>query len=540
MDIKLCEKKEKSEFEIIIAISPEEFESAIVKAFIKNRKSVFVPGFRKGKAPRKIIEGMYGASVFHPDALDIIVPEALDFAVENSGLKTVGYPEVTDIDIKEDKSGVDVTLKAAVYPEVSIGEYKGLKAVKLSPEVPDRDIDLEIDAIRTRNARIEKAERPAAIGDTTIIDFEGIVDGEKFEGGQATGYELELGSNAFIPGFEDGIVGMEIGQQRSIELVFPDDYTPQLSGKPVVFNVKLCEISEKILPELDDEFVKDVSEFDTLDEYKADIRSRLEAAKQADVETAFENSLMEQLADIIEAEVPDALVEEQMDISMNKFAHQVQSYGMEPAQYLQMMNVSEEVFRESMREKSEKEVRITLALEKIAELEEIEVTDEDVDNELKEAAEKFGMELEKLTESVSKEKVRQDIKTRRAAKLVIDSAISEPPPANTGDESEKAESSSEKKTATKAKKPAAKTSDETGEEKPKPAAKAKKTSADSSEKPAASTKKASVDSPEKPAAKAKKANEDKSDKPAAKPKKAAADKSEKPAATKKAKEDDKE
>ena len=469
MNIKTCEKKEKNEYQIIVEITPEEFETAINDAFKKNRKSISVPGFRRGKAPRKIVESMYGASVFHPDALDMIAPDVLDFAHSEADLKTVGHPNITDVDIRDDK-GVEVTIMTAIYPEVKLGEYKGLSAVKNDAQVAEEAIDAEIESVRSRNARFDKAERPAVHGDITIIDFDGYVDGEQFEGGKAEGYELELGSKAFIPGFEDQVVGMSPGEERDIELVFPKEYTPELAEKPVVFKVKLHEIKDKILPELDDEFAKDVSEFDTLEEYRADIRDRLAKVRQSDVDASFESALLEQVIEKMEVEVPDAMIEEQMDASMSNFAQQIRAYGMEPAQYLQMMGATPEAFRETMRESSEKQIKVMLALEAIAEAEAIEAAAEEIEKEYAEAAERYNMEIEKLKESVPAERLAADIKSKHAMKLVVDNAVALDPPAPdkedadianavvkaVSDSDEKPEKKEKAKAEAKPKKPAAK------------------------------------------------------------------------------------
>ena len=448
MNLKAVDKKEKNQVEIIIEVDSEEFESAVGKAFIKNKGRIAVPGFRKGKASRKIIERMYGASVFHPDALDLLLPDVLDYARKESGQKIVGFPQVTDVDIKEDSGGADITVTVSVYPEVKIGEYKGIKAPKPDAEVPESSVDEEISSVRIRNARIEKVDRPAMNGDVTVIDYEGFIEGVPFEGGKGGGYELELGSKTFISGFEEKVVGMAIGEERDIDLVFPDEYTEELAGKAVVFKVKLHEVKEKILPELDDEFAKDVSEFDTLVDYKNYIREKLRKARQEEVDAAFENSLMNVVIETVEADIPEVMIEEQMDYAASNFARQVSAYGMEPAQYLQMMGMTPESFRESIRKSSEKQVMTTLALEKIAEIEGIVPNAEDIEQEYNEAAERYGIELDKLKESVDESRVILDIKTRRAAKIVAEHAIPEKP----------AESSEEKpvKAAAKPKKPAAK------------------------------------------------------------------------------------
>ena len=427
MNIISTEKKEKSIVQLIVEVSGEEFDSAINDAFKKNKNSISVPGFRKGKAPRKIIERMYGATVFHSDALDIIMPAVLSFVASESERRLIGYPDVSDFDVKEGGGGVDITINLAEYPEVKLGEYKGLSAVKAPVEVPDSTIDSEIAGIRLRNARFEIADRPAINGDVAVIDYEGFVDGETFEGGSNDNYELELGSNSFIPGFEEKLQGMKVDEERDIDLVFPDNYTEELAGKAVIFKVRLKELREKILPDLDDEFAKDVSEFDTMEEYREDIRKKFLNARQEDADAQFENALMGKVIEAMEAEIPDVMVEEQLENAMNNFAQQISTYGIDPASYLQMTNTTPEDFRESMRASSENQVKMMLALEKIAELEGIAVSEEEIENEYKEAAERYGVEVEKLKESLGEEAITRDIKFRRAAKIVTDSAIAEEP-----------------------------------------------------------------------------------------------------------------
>ena len=427
MNYTSCEKKEKSTVEIVIAVDAEELNTAVDGAFRKNRNSISVPGFRRGKAPRKIIEKMYGASIFHGDAVEILAPQVISFAMKESEVKIVSFPQVKDVDFKDGAEGADFTILAAVYPEVTLGEYKGLSAVKPAAEVADSEIDSELAGMQLRNARIEKTERPAINGDTAVIDYEGFVDGEAFEGGKGENYELVLGSNSFIPGFEEKIHGMQTGEERDLDLVFPEQYAEKLAGKPVVFKVKLNELREKILPDLDDEFAKDVSEFDTLDEYKASIREKLLTAKEAEANARFENALMEKLILSFEADIPDAMIEDQLDNAMNNFSSQITAYGMEPSAYLKMMNTTPAAFRENMRGQSENQVKTSLALYKIAELEGIEVSEEDIENEYQDAAEKYGMEVEDLKDRMTSDDVSMDIKLRRAAKIVTDNAIAEEP-----------------------------------------------------------------------------------------------------------------
>ena len=444
MILKSTEKKDNNEVEVIVEVEPAELEAAVDKAFHKNKSRIAVPGFRKGKAPRRMIEKMYGPEIFLSDALDDILPEVLRFAVKENELELVGYPKVSDVDLKDENKGVVFTLIAALYPEVTLGKYKGLSAPKPPVEVKDSEIENEIEAVRKRNARIEKADRAAQNGDITLIDFEGFVNDVAFEGGKGENYELELGSGQFIPGFEDKVIGMEVGEERDIDLVFPEKYKEDLAGKPVVFKVKLNEVKEKSLPDLDDEFAKDVSEFDTLDEYKADIKEKLLKTRQDDVNETFESILIEQVSETLKADIPEAMIEEQMENSINTLTRQISAYGMQPAQYMQMMGVSPEEFKERMRGNSEKQVKATLALQKIAELEKIEISDAEVEEEYIEAAKRYGMDLDKFKETIQHKDIVRDLKLRNAAKFLVDNAIAKKP-------SEK-KSPAAKKTAVKGKK----------------------------------------------------------------------------------------
>jgi len=425
LKLKSSEKKENNEIELVVVVEPEELETAVNKAFHKNKNRIGVPGFRKGKAPRKVIERMYGKEMFLSDALDDLLPEVLRFAMKDSELDIVGYPKISDIDFNDDSTAADITLIAALYPEVQVNKYKGLTAPKPKVEVTESEIDNEIESVRTRNARIEKADRPAKTGDIAVIDFEGFVDNVAFEGGKGENYELTLGSGQFIPGFEEKVEGMAVGEERDLDLVFPEQYKEELAGKPVLFKVKLNEVKEKSLPELDDEFAQDVSEFDTLDEYKADIKEKFLKTRQQDVDETFENLLIEQIVDSMEADVPEAMIEEQIENSMNSLTRQISSYGMQPAQYMQMLGITPEVFKDRMRLNSEKQVRASLALQKIAELEAIEISEEEIEEEYKEAAERYKIKVEELKESVTDADIIKDLKLRRAAKLVVENAIEE-------------------------------------------------------------------------------------------------------------------
>ena len=456
MKILQSEKNTNCKVETIVEVSPEEYDAAANKTFIKNRSKVIIPGFRPGKAPRRMVERMYGADIFMPDTLELLYPDIQSIVKDNCEFKIIDQLQVTDFDLKKEEGILNVTVSFSVYPEVTLGEYKGLSVPKKSSIVPESEIDTEIANVRIRNSRIESVDRPAQEGDTVIIDFEGFVDGESFEGGTGDNFEIELGSNRFIPGFEEGIFGMSVGEERDLELVFPDDYEESLAGKPVVFKVKLNEVKEKQLPDLDDEFVKDVSELDTLAEYKADIRDRLEKERQKEVDEVFEQTLFDKVLDGAETDLPEYMVEEQLDITMRNFVHEVSSHNMDPNQYLQMMGTTAEDFRERYRASCEKRVKMELVLDKIADLENIEVSDEEIEKEYEDAAEDLDKEVEEIKKSVPREGVIRDLRMRAANQLVINTATALDPEAT---EEEAPEEDKAKKPATKKsapKKPASK------------------------------------------------------------------------------------
>ena len=480
MNVTSCEKNEKTKAELTVVVTPEEFDKALEESYRKNKAHIAVPGFRKGKAPRKLIENMYGASVFYDDALDAILPAVCEHGVSESDLRVVGYPQILDVSFGDDKSA---TIKYAVelYPEVTIGDYKGIEAVKPEPAVEESAVDSEIASVQLRNARIQTAERPAINGDTVTIDFEGFVDGVAFEGGKGENYDLELGSNTFIPGFEEKINGMQVGEERDLDLVFPKEYKEDLAGKPVVFKVKLNEIKEKILPELDDEFAKDVSEFDTLEEYKNSIRENLTAAKETESQKAFEDAVMSKLADTIEDEIPEAMVKEVIDNQLQNMRSQLSAYGMQIEQYLNMMGTNEDGFRETMRPSAQQQVKTTLALEKVAEIEKIEPSDEEVEKYFTELAERYNVDADVAKQSIPKETAVRELGIQAASKLVIESAIAKPPSEEAADEKEAAKKTKKEKTdKTEA--------EETGEEKPAPKKTAAKKTAATKEKEETTTK----------------------------------------------------
>ena len=322
MILKNVENKENNTAAFVVESDAAEFAKAVNDAYLKNRSSISIPGFRKGKAPRAVIEGMYGPEVFYQDAMDELAPAAYEFGIKEAGLRVVGAPSISDVDITDDKT-VAYTFSISVYPEVTLGQYKGLEAPKAAVEVSDADVEAELNSVRKRNARmLDIDDREARMGDTANIDFDGYLDGERFDGGKAEGYALELGSNSFVPGFEDQVVGMKIGEEKDINITFPKDYTPELAGKDVVFKVKLNSLTTPELPELDDEFAKDVSEFDTLEEYKNSIRENLSKVRTERAEADFRNEIMHQAAENITADIPAVMIDEKVEDILRNYASQ--------------------------------------------------------------------------------------------------------------------------------------------------------------------------------------------------------------------------
>ena len=471
MNVTGFEKNESNEAVLTVVIDAPTFDKALDDVYKKMRSQIAVPGFRRGKAPRKIIENLYGASTFYSDALDELIPDVCAFGVREKELTTVGYPKIGDIEVQNDKS-VTVVFSIALYPEIGVGEYKGLHAVKPVVDVPDSAIDSEIESVRLRNAIVETVERPAINGDTVLIDYEGSVDGVNFDGGTAKGHELTLGSNSFIPGFEAQVQGMVKDEERDINVTFPEEYhSEELSGKAAVFKVKVHEIRSKVLPEADDEFAKDVSEFDTLDEYRADIRARLEKDREADSDNFFENGLLEKLAETVTGDIPEAMYEEQVENALNNFRNQLAQYGMELGSYLNMMGSTEEAFKADARPSAEKQVKTSLALEKIAEKEAFEVTDEEIEAFYTETAEQYNVDVEMAKASIAESDAARELKMRAAVKLVRENGIADAPPEPEAVAEEAAEE------APKAKKAPAKKKAESADAAEKPKKTAKKSAA---------------------------------------------------------------
>ncbi|MFR3979604.1 MAG: trigger factor [Oscillospiraceae bacterium] len=450
MTVKSCEKLEKSRVALTIEASAEEFEAAVNKAYLKMRGKINVPGFRVGKAPRKIIEKMYGEEVFYEEAVNIILPDAYEDAVKEQKLDVVGYPEVELESCTKD--GVVFKCTVAVYPEVKLGQYKGLEAPKAEVKVAAADVNARLKEMADRNSRLVSVERAVKKGDTADIDFEGFDNGVAFDGGKGENFDLEIGSGSFVPGFEEQLIGMKAGEEKDIDITFPENYAPELAGKPVVFHVKVNEVKVKEVPAVDDEFAKDVSEFDTLKELKADIKKKMTAERTEAAQRAFEDVLMAKVAEGVEAEIPHEMVELQAERMMEQFKQQLAAQGIPFDQYLKMTGTTEADFRKQADGPAAEQVKMDLAVEAIIKAEGLEATDEDVENELKNVAEKYGMDLETVKKYLRPEDVKEQVIREKAVKIVADSAVAVAPA------EEKAELEAEGEVVEKkpAKKPAAK------------------------------------------------------------------------------------
>lgn len=447
------QKKEVNTVELEIAVSAEALKAATDKAFRQMAKKITVPGFRKGKAPRPVIEKMYGEGIFMEEAVNELCPQAYREALEESGIEPV---DQADIEVLEADLETGLSFKATVTvkPEISLGEYKGLKADQTIYGLEEADIDAELARMRERGARIVTAEgRPAQNGDVAVIDFEGFVDDVAFDGGKAEGHQLELGSHSFIDGFEEQIVGKNTGDAFDVNVTFPEEYhAEELKGKPAVFKVTLHEIKEKQLPELDDELAKDVSEFDTIEELREDIRKRFTDTREKRSADELETKLMEQVVEGITGEIPEVMYDNKVEEMVRDFGYRLQSQGMNMELYLQYTNMDEESFRDSFREQAERQVKMRLALEAIAAQENLLPADEDVEAEYTRLAEMYGMEADRIKAMITQKDISDDLKCTKAIEFVRDNAVITQVP------EEKEAPSEEEKPAKKAaaKKPAAK------------------------------------------------------------------------------------
>ena len=429
MIFKNVEKKENNTAWFEVEADAAEFEAAINGAYLKNRGSIYIPGFRKGKAPRSIVEGMYGKEVFYQDAMDELAPKAFDQGLSESGLRIVGAPSIQDVKVTDDHTVV-YTFAVSLYPEVTLGQYKGLEAVKNAAPVSDEDVERELESVRKRNARkVSVEDREAQMGDTVNIDFDGYLNGERFDGGKAEGYSLELGSHSFVPGFEEQVVGMKAGEEKDIDITFPEDYVENLAGKAVVFKIKLNGITVDELPELYDEFAKDVSEFDTLDEYKADLRANLQKRSDDQAENAFRSEVMKQAAENMSVEIPEVMIAEKAEEIVRKYAANfgMNSRDMSLDQLKQMMGVDDAMINNTIRPAAEFQVRNDLLLEAVIKAENIETTEEENREYLNKVAESIGAKAEEVEKYFGMDYIAEEQKKEKASTLIIDSAVAKAP-----------------------------------------------------------------------------------------------------------------
>ena len=457
--LKSCEKFETNVYALEISIESDAFKAAVSKAYAKNKGKYNVPGFRKGKAPKHIIETYYGKEVFWYDAIDAEYPVLFDEAVKEAGIVPVAAPFDDEI-VSLDENGFVIKLKVTVKPEVELKAYKGIKAEKEKVTVKKTEVKEEVERALEKDAKLVTVEGKAAKkGDIATIDFEGFVDGVAFEGGKGENYDLELGSGNFIPGFEDQVIGHKTGEEFDIDVTFPEDYGAEdLAGKACVFKIKLHKIMKKELPKYDDEFVKDISEFDTIADYEKSLEEEIKARKEAAADRAFENAVMDTLVDNVVAEIPAAMIEKEIDNQVSEFEYRLRAQGLAMDMYLQYLGMDIATLRDSYKEGAEKQVKLRLALEKITELEKIEISDEDVETELKSYADAYDMPLDKIKTLVSADDVKADLACRKAMDIVKETAVAgakkKAPAKKKADDAEaEAEAPAEEKPA---KKPAAK------------------------------------------------------------------------------------
>ncbi|MBR0208949.1 MAG: trigger factor [Oscillospiraceae bacterium] len=428
MIVKNIEKKEDNTVSFQVSCDAAEFEKAVNSAYLKAKKNIYIPGFRKGKAPRAIIEGMYGAEVFYQDAMDELAPAAFDMGVKEGELNIVGAPAITDVKVTDEK-GVDYTFSAEIYPAVTLGQYKGLEAERPVREITDDDVAAELETARKRNARkISADDREARMGDIANIDFDGFLNGERFDGGKSEGYELELGSNSFVPGFEEQIVGMKVGDEKDLDITFPQEYTPELAGKAVVFKVKLNGLSYNELPALDDEFAGD-NGFDTLDEYKADIRANIEKRFNEQADSAFRSEVVKKAIDNMTVKVPNSMIAEKAEDILRNYAANfgMADRNMPIEKLMEMLGVDENTMKNSIRPAAEYQVKNDLLLDAVAEAEKLEATAEEIDEYVAKMAEGIGAPADQIKTYFGEAMIASEVKKDKAGKLIVDSAVAAAP-----------------------------------------------------------------------------------------------------------------
>ena len=427
MNVKSIERNG-NETTIVVEIDKDLMESGVQKAYLKARKNIQLPGFRKGKAPRKMIESMYGAHVFYEDGLDEIFPEVYKAAVVEQDVKAVGRPSLTDMNISDDGI-VTLTLTTEVYPEVTLGQNKGVEAPKVEASVSDEQVAAELNTMAQNVASTETVERAAEMGDTANIDFEGFDNGVAFEGGKGENFDLKLGSGSFVPGFEEQVVGMSAGEEKDINITFPEDYHAELAGKPVVFHVKCNKVTVTNVPAMDDEFAKDVSEFETLEELKADIRAKALENAQKQADSAFEQACVDKVLENVTVDMPKALVEAELDNQMERFAYQLQMSGYSVEQYAKMMGGDMNTMRNAFRPTAEKQAKVNVTLAKIIEEEGLTASEEEINAEYEALAKQYELEVEKVKSMIPVEEIKASLETRKAVKLIVDNAVAVSPKA---------------------------------------------------------------------------------------------------------------
>ena len=421
--LKSANKTETNIYTLEVSVSGEDFNKAILQAYNKQKNKIQLPGFRKGKAPLKMIEKFYGEGVFYEDALDIVYPGVVGDAIKEAGIEPVAAPHDLDV-TKIGKDGVEMTMKVTVKPEISIDNYKGIEADKGDASVCADDVKKELASMQERNARVVTVDdRKAKKNDIAVIDFEGFVDGVAFDGGKGENYELTLGSGQFIPGFEEQIIGHKTGDEFDVNVTFPTEYTPELAGKEAVFKVVLHEIKIKELPTLDDDFAKDVDdEVDTLAELKKKIKAELSDKKKEDVEKDFESAVLEKVVDLVEGEIPEVMYDNKLEDDVKDYENRLAQQGIPLDTYLQYMGMDRDKFKESMRDNAVKQVKLQLAVEKIAELEKIEATDEEAEAQLKEMADMYQLDVEQVKKWVNIEDVKKDVVGKKTVDFLVANA----------------------------------------------------------------------------------------------------------------------
>ena len=423
MIVKNVEKKEDNTLTFQVESDAAEFEAAVNAAYLKNKHSINIPGFRKGKAPRAVVEGMYGAEVFYQDAMDELAPKAFEQGVTENDVKFVGAPSIVDVNVTDDKT-VAYTFSVTLYPEVTLGQYKGLSAERYPAEVDEDEIGYELEAARKRNSRKVDVEREAQMGDVANIDFDGYLNGERFDGGKAEAYDLELGSGSFVPGFEEQIVGMNIGDEKDIDITFPENYAPELAGKAVVFKIKLNNLSVNELPELDDEFAKD-NGFDTLDEYKADVKADLEKRKTEQRDGEVRADLMHKAIENMTVAVPEVMVKEKAEEIIRNYARNfgVTDNSIPMDKLCEMLGLNEEAMKTSIMPAAEAQVKNDLLLEAIVAAEGFAPTEEEIEEYIAKTAEKLGAKAEELKQYFGVDFIAEEQKKEMASNIIFDTAI---------------------------------------------------------------------------------------------------------------------